>query len=82
MLGWDSTNGWTFSWIGAVLLAVATGFALRRSGRKHRRRDSLRREDGGGYVWIELDGSRRRSDTDPRDQWDKDDADDSDGDGD
>jgi hypothetical protein len=45
-----------------------------------RRRRSLRVEERDGttwYVWIEIDGSERRSTKDPRDDWDSD----ADGDG-
>ncbi|MEM6973270.1 MAG: hypothetical protein AAF577_10745 [Pseudomonadota bacterium] len=48
-----------------------------------RRRRSLRIEETGGvtvYIWIELDGSERRSETDPREEWDSSEGD-SDGDG-
>jgi hypothetical protein len=81
LFGWDSVNGWQFSWLGVALAAVVIGFGIRRSHLKTRRRRSLRRDDDGLYFWIELDGSPTRSSADPRDKWDKDDADDSDGDG-
>lgn len=80
MFGYDSTNGWWFSWFGAVLFALVLAYAIHRLRRKARRRRSLRR-DGDGYVWIELDGSPGRSREDPRDRWDAEDAADADGDG-
>ena len=48
------------------------------SYRRHRRRKSLRIEEEDGtavYVWVELDGSVRRSRKDPRDDWDGEDGD-------
>ena len=60
-------------------------FAIHVSWVHWRRRRSLRVEEDGGatwYVWIEIDGSLRRSKKDPRDDWDSDGGDgDGDGDG-
>ena len=52
--------------------------------RSLRRLRSLRTEREGDvtvYVWTELDGTERRSTRDPREDWARQDADDSDGDG-
>lgn len=78
MFGYNSTNGWWFSWFGATVLALAIGYGLYRHRQKSRRRRSLKRDDDG-YVWIELDGSPGRSRDDPRDRWDAEDAADADG---
>ena len=78
MFGYNSTDGWWFSWVGAVLFTLAVAYAVHRHRRKNRRRQSLKR-DGDGYVWIELDGSPGRSRDDPRDRWDAEDAADADG---
>lgn len=64
----------------AFFLAVA-GFVVRRERLKDRRRTSLRRDEGGGHVWVEIDGTPGRSGDDPRGRWDAEDAADSDGDG-
>jgi hypothetical protein len=69
------------SWFGAVLAALMIGYAVYKGRLKTRRRRSLRREDDGVYVWLEIDGSPGRSRDDPRDRWDAEDAADSDGDG-
>jgi hypothetical protein len=54
-----------------VLLFVG---ALHQGRARRRRRGSLRRERGPDgaevFVWIELDGSERRSTRDPRPDWD------------
>ncbi|NKX44777.1 hypothetical protein [Roseicyclus persicicus] len=65
----------------AILVPVFGLFAIRASWLALRRRRSLRVEQEGGlsvYVWIEMDGTERRSTRDPRDDWDGD----GDGDGD
>jgi hypothetical protein len=81
VFGYDSTNGWWFSWFGAMLFLVVLAYAVHRHRLKSRRRRSLRREDDGFYVWVEIDGSPGRSRDDPRDRWDAEDAADGDGDG-
>ena len=65
----------------ALLFPLFGLFAIHATWVRWRRRRSLRVEEHGGstwYVWIEIDGSPRRSRKDPRDDWD---ADDGDGDG-
>jgi hypothetical protein len=62
---------------GAELATVMIGYAVYKGRLKTRRRRSLRREDDGVYVWLEIDGSPGRS----WDRWDAEDAADSDGDG-
>jgi hypothetical protein len=65
----------------AVIAAVAVAvLANRADRRRHRRRASLRR-DGDAYVWVEFDGSERRSSRDPRPGWDREERGDADGDG-
>jgi hypothetical protein len=80
VFGHDPINGGWFSWLAAMLFALALAYAIHWQRRKARRRRSLRR-DGDGYVRIELDGSQGRSRHDPRDRWDAEDAADADGDG-
>lgn len=81
MFGFSSTDGWWFSWFGAALFALVLAYAVHRHRLKTRRRRSLKRDDGGGYVWIEIDGTPGRSRDDPSDRWDAEEAADSDGDG-
>jgi hypothetical protein len=81
VFGWNSTDGWWFSWFGAAILVPFLAYAIYRYRLKSRRRQSLRKESDGTYVWIELDGSPGRSRDDPRDRWDEEDSADSDGDG-
>ena len=81
MFGYTSTDGWWFSWFGATVLAAAILYQLRKSYLKRRRRASLRRGEGGVYVWIELNGATVSSTIDPTPDWDAGDAADSDGDG-
>jgi hypothetical protein len=71
LVGWDRPIALMFPLAGLVA-TYGTWLAWRR-------RRSLRVEERDGvtwYVWIEIDGSERRSTKDPRDDWD------SDGDGD
>jgi hypothetical protein len=59
----------------AALFPLFGLFAIRATWLDRRRWRSLRVEDRGGtavYVWIEIDGSERRSTKDPRDDWDSD----------
>jgi hypothetical protein len=68
----------------AVLFPLFGLFAVRTSWLHWRRRSSLRIQENDGatwYVWIELDGSERRSTRDPRDDWDSDSGGDGSGDG-
>lgn len=81
MFGWNSTDGWWFSWFGAALLVLALAYGVHRNRLKSRRRKSLRREDDGTYVWVEINGNPGRSRDDPTDRWDAEDAADSDSDG-
>lgn len=70
--GWERAVFMLFPAFGAVFMWV--------TWRELRRRSSLRTEVVGGvtvYVWIDLDGRERRSQTDPRPDWD-----DAEGDGD
>ena len=67
----------------ALLFPVAGLIATYFAWRDLRRRRSLRTETRDGttwYVWIELDGSERRSTRDPRNDWDSDNGGDSGGD--
>lgn len=76
MLSWNSEDGWQFSILGAVLIAVVVAFTIYRN---RVRRKSLHRRDDGVYVWIEWHGGKRTSLQDPSEpggDWD------SDGDGD
>ena len=73
----ESLVGWERSV--ALMFPLAGLFATSMSWLVLRRRRSLKVEHRDGatwYVWIEFDGSERRSTKDPRDDWD------SDGDGD
>ena len=81
MFGWISTDATWFIVIGPMMVLAVFAYVIRRQRQKASRRRSLRRDDGGGYVWIEIDGTPRRSDTDPRDKWDAEDGSDGDGDG-
>ena len=81
MFGWNSTEGWWFSWFGAAIFLPILGFAIYRNWLKSRRRKSLWQDVDGTYVWIEVDGSHGRSRDDPRDKWDAENSADSDGDG-
>ena len=70
---------WLIGLIGAAVFIGVARYAIRQQGLKDRRRKSLRRDEGGGYVWVEMDGTPGRSRDDPRDRWDADDAADGDG---
>jgi hypothetical protein len=68
----------------AVLFPLFGLFAIRASWLDLRRRRSLRVQEESGatwYVWLDLDGSERRSTRDPRDDWDSDGGGDGSGDG-
>lgn len=80
MLPWNATNTGEFLWIAALVFLGLVAYAVLKWFGKSRRRKSLRRE-GGLYVWLELDGSEKRSTDDPRPAWDAEDAADGDGDG-
>ena len=77
LVGWERTVALLFPLAG-LIATYGTWLAWRR-------RRSLRTETHDGttwYVWIEIDGSLRRSKKDPRDDWDSDGGDgDGDGDG-
>jgi hypothetical protein len=75
----NTVDGWTIGLPGLVLLLAILGFAWRRSYLKRRRRRSHRQDSDGVHVWIELDGTPRSSRSDPREDWDRTDAADSDG---
>lgn len=53
-----------FSAIAVLLVGIAL-MVWRDSRRKAARRRSLRREDNGIYVWVDFDGTERRSKSDP-----------------
>ncbi|MBF9059861.1 hypothetical protein HKCCSP123_11780 [Rhodobacterales bacterium HKCCSP123] len=73
LVNFDDLVGWER---GVVLLFPLAGlFATHSAWLARRRRRSLRVETRDGttwYVWVELDGSERRSTRDPRDDWDSD----------
>ncbi|MEM6906059.1 MAG: hypothetical protein AAF568_09215 [Pseudomonadota bacterium] len=56
-------------WETAAILAIMLGLwavsAWRQAQRRRRRKETLRRGEDGVYVWIEFDGSERRSETHP-----------------
>ena len=67
----------------ALLFPLFGLFAIHATWVRWRRRRSLRVEEDGEstwYVWVEIDGSARRSRKDPRDDWDSEGGD-GDGDG-
>lgn len=76
-----TANGWLIVLIPLTFFLGVAGYVIRRERLKDRRRKSLRRDEGGGYVWVEIDGTPGRSRDDPRDRWDAQDAADADGDG-
>ncbi|PWJ21886.1 hypothetical protein [Jannaschia seohaensis] len=63
----------------AVAAAVAVAVLASRADRRRRRRRASLRQDGDAYVWVELDGSERRSSRDPRPGWDREEQGDADG---
>lgn len=76
LVGWERTV--------ALLFPLAGFIATTSAWLALRRRQSLRTETRDGatwYVWIDLDGSERRSTRDPRDDWDSDGGGDGSGDG-
>jgi hypothetical protein len=76
--GFDDLSGMERSL--ALLFPIFGLFAIYATWRDLRRRRSLRVEedrDSTWYVWVDFDGSTRRSTRDPREDWDSD----SDGDG-
>ncbi|MEL6207580.1 MAG: hypothetical protein AAFR47_20035 [Pseudomonadota bacterium] len=77
---WD--NDWSLAGYAFVILFPLSGVVfIWDSLRHYRRRKSVRKIDEDGseaYVWIEFDGTERRSRRDPREEWD---AADGDGDG-
>ena len=52
---------------GVVVICVAGAIArsIWDAQRRDKRKKTLRRESDGGYVWIEFDGTPRRSDRHP-----------------
>lgn len=69
-----ATNvGWLLVLV-PVLVVGLVGLSLRQVSLRQRRRRSLRRDDSGTYVWIDLDGGERSSCDDPRPGWDASDA--------
>ena len=59
----------------ALLFPLFGLFAIQATWVRWRRRRSLRVEEEGGatvYLWVEIDGSPRRSTKDPREDWDSD----------
>ena len=59
----------------AILFLLAGAFFVHTTWRQWRRRRSLRVETHGDstwYVWVEFDGSTKRSTRDPREDWDSD----------
>ena len=81
MFGYDLTGGRWYALFCAILFALVLGYVLHRQRLKTRRRRSLKRDDSGGYVWIEMDGTTGRSRDNPSDRWNAQDAADADGDG-
>ena len=64
---WERAVAMLFPAVGLILVHA--------SWLRWRRRRSLRVEHCDGatyYVWVEIDGSERRSTKDPRDDWDSD----------
>jgi hypothetical protein len=54
--------------VGIVGVLVVAGFVLLviRSSQRHKaRRASLHQDSGGAWVWVDFDGSTRRSDIHP-----------------
>jgi hypothetical protein len=80
LFGYNSTDGWWFSWFGATVFAAFVAYQLRKSYLKRRRRASLRQEEGGLSVWIELNGTTASSMVDPTPDWEAQDTANSDGD--
>jgi hypothetical protein len=76
-----TANGWLIVLIPLTFFLGVAGYVIRRERLKDRRRKSLRQDDSGGYVWVEIDGTPGRSRDDPRDRWDAQGAADADGDG-
>jgi uncharacterized protein (DUF58 family) len=67
----------------ALLFPLVGLFVVHATWLRWRRRRSLRVEEDDGatcYLWVEIDGSTRRSKKDPRDDWDSEGGD-GDGDG-
>ncbi|WP_431300181.1 hypothetical protein [Tabrizicola sp. BL-A-41-H6] len=76
-----TADEWLIVLIPLAIFLVVAGYVIRRERLKDQRRKSLRRDEGGGYVWVEIDGTPGRSRDDPRDRWDAQNAVDADGDG-
>ena len=50
---------------GAVIVVGIISFIIWDVRRNKKRRDSLRQSSDGTFIWIDFDGSERRSDTHP-----------------
>lgn len=52
----------------AAVIAAVVSVSIWDANRKRKRRETLRRDDSGAYVWIDFDGSERRSTKHPEEK--------------